>query len=91
MSFHHRSKQTLACTANQTPTQLAYVIKDDHRQIFWYFIQFPCGGWREFDVRWLGITQAEWLNSRPHELPKVAELIRNADIFSLIQERDPQA
>jgi hypothetical protein len=91
MSFFHRSKQTLSTTANHTPTKLAFALQDGHRQIFWYLIQFPCGGWREFDVRWLGVAQAEWLKGIPHELPKVAELIRDVNIFNLIRERDPQA
>ncbi|MGI4870498.1 MAG: hypothetical protein ACRYFX_04885 [Janthinobacterium lividum] len=39
--------------ADGTKVQLAHQLKRGIAASFWYYLQWPCGGWREFDVRWL--------------------------------------
>ncbi len=37
--------------ADGTSAQVAHQLKRGIGQCFWYYLQWPCGGWREFDIR----------------------------------------
>lgn len=45
--------------ADGTKAQLAHQLKRGMESSFWYYLQWPCGGWREFDVRELYLEAQE--------------------------------
>jgi hypothetical protein len=34
-----------------TKSSISHQLKYGIGQMYWYYIQFPCGGWRDFDIR----------------------------------------
>ena len=47
--------------ADGTSGQVAHQLKGRIESSYWFYLQWPCGGWREFDVRSL-YTEAEEAN-----------------------------
>ena len=37
--------------ADGTSTKVAHQLKGRIEQSYWFYLQWPCGGWREFNVR----------------------------------------
>lgn len=85
-----RTKQTRDVVINGKKTKIAGLVESGDLLSFWYFIKFPCGGWVEFDIRYFGISQDEWLQRLPHDLVgrlgHVAEVIEKVDAFTIIRE-----
>jgi len=77
-------------TAGGMKTRVRHMVKDEHYMTFWYLVQFPCGGWWEFDMRWLtteaGISLIE--KSVAERLAMAAALIKDVDIFAIIREKE---
>ena len=34
-----------------TESKISHQLKNRIGQMYWYYVQFPCGNWREFDIR----------------------------------------
>lgn len=82
-----RSKQTISATVNGQKTKLALSLKDGCAMVYWYWIQLPCGGWREFDVRQVCDVPGNWieldLRTRFSRLPG---LIADKNVFEVAME-----
>lgn len=99
--FFKRSSKTVNAVINGTQkTKLALCLKDGrYAQFFWFFVMFSCGGWREFDIRWVrpdldGVGQIKWMKevmgARDGGLSVVAESIRDIDLEGIILRMDQQ-
>lgn len=88
-----RSKRSVKAVVNGQNTKLAGATKDGESPlVFWYFIQFPCGGWRDFDIRAITNVQDDFYWKKEAErLQLVAELIADIDVFSMIRQGDAVA
>lgn len=61
--------------ADGTKTHVAHQLKRGIEQCFWYYLQWPCGGWREFDVRCL--------------YPEAQESQVEAELYEVLLDPDP--
>lgn len=85
-----RSKQTISATVNGQKTKLALSLKDGYAMAFWYWIQLPCGGWREFDLRQVCDNPPDWTGKDWRtRLSEVAGLIADKDVLDVALELVP--
>lgn len=79
-----RSKETIDATVNGQQTKLALCLKDGYAMAYWYWIQFPCGGWREFDLRQACDNPPYWTGRDwRRRLNQVASLIADKNVFDV--------
>lgn len=85
-----RTKQTRDVVISGHKTVITGLVESGELLSFWYFIKFPCGGWVDFDIRYFGISQDEWLRRASRDLvgslEHVAEIIEKVDAFTVIRD-----
>jgi hypothetical protein len=86
-----RSRTTFPVNCKGALTELAFSLKYGERMECWYFIQMPCGTWRQFDVRWIGVTQEvvmDWPWEAEARIEQVRRVIADVDVFAVIRAQN---
>ena len=52
MKEYSRSKETqVVVFKDGTKSKISHQLKHNIGQMYWYYVQFPCGRWVDFDIR----------------------------------------
>lgn len=52
MDEYSRGKEIqIVIFSDGTESKVSHQLKNRIGQMYWYYVQFPCGNWREFDIR----------------------------------------
>lgn len=77
--FSRSSEKISATFSDGTKTEIRHCLKYGIGLMFWYWVQLPCKGWLQFDVRSLQEEIPKDCILTDKSLPFVADLVKTKD------------